>query len=182
MDFECQDISMVTTRGQDNIDRGMSSSQSGNQVEQLACLTQNILEQRMRQEHQYIPPTQPPQQGQDVSESTEKRFRKLQPSTFDGGFDELSRYAPYMVATNELKVDQFMQGLRKTIVRDLKSGGIRGVPFAQIADRALDTEQAEKDVLDEENIRRERQAQDMQRGFRPGFPENRGGQIQVQHP
>ena len=39
-------------------------------------------------------------------------------------FDELSRYAPHMVATNELKVDQFMQGLRNTIVRDLKSGGI----------------------------------------------------------
>ena len=97
-------------------------------------------------------------------------------------FDELSRYAPHMVATNELKVDQFMQGLRKTIVRDLKSGGIRGVPFAQIADRALDAEQAERDVLDEEKIRRERQAREMQRGFRPGFQANRGEQTQFQRP
>ncbi|PON33435.1 hypothetical protein PanWU01x14_352840, partial [Parasponia andersonii] len=79
-------------------------------------------------------------------------------------------------------VDQFMQGLRKTIVRDLKSGGIRGVPFAQIADRALDVEQAEKDVLNEEKIRRERLAREMQRSFRPGFQGNRGGQTQVQCP
>ena len=84
-------------------------------------------------------------------------------------FNELSQYVPHMVATNELKVDQFMQGLRKTIVRDLKSGGIRGIPFAQFADRALDVEQAEKDVLDEEKIRRERQAREMQRGFKPNF-------------
>ena len=71
-------------------------------------------------------------------------------------FDELSRYAPHMVATNELKVDQFMQGLRKTIVRDLKSGGIRGIPFAQIADRALDAEQAEKDAK-EKNAAKEKE-------------------------
>ncbi|PON58389.1 hypothetical protein TorRG33x02_291290, partial [Trema orientale] len=61
-----------------------------------------------------------------------------------------------MVTINELKVDQFMQDLRKNIIRDLKSDGIRGVPFAQIAYRALDTEQAEKDILDKEKIRRER--------------------------
>ncbi|PON87707.1 hypothetical protein TorRG33x02_165510 [Trema orientale] len=93
-------------------------------------------------------------------------------------FNELSRYTLHMVATNELKVDQFMQDLIKTIVRDLKSDGIRGVPFAQIVDRALDTEQEEKDVLDEEKIRRKRQAREMQRGFRLSFQRNRGGQIQ----
>ena len=48
-------------------------------------------------------------------------------------FDELSRYIPHMVATNELKVDKFIQGLSKTIVRNFKLCGIQGVPFAQIA-------------------------------------------------
>ena len=68
---------MVTTRGQDNIKTDASSSQDGNQVEQLASLIQNILEQRMRQEHQPNPPLQPPQQRQDTSESAGERFRKL---------------------------------------------------------------------------------------------------------
>ena len=43
-----------------------------------------------------------------------------------------------MVATNELNVDQFIQGLKKTIVRYLKACGIKGVPFAEIAKRALE--------------------------------------------
>ncbi|PON50125.1 hypothetical protein PanWU01x14_225670 [Parasponia andersonii] len=127
MESGCQDISMVTTRGQDNFEKGLSSSQGGNQVEQLASLIQNILEQRMRQENQPNLPPPPPQHKQDAS-------------------------------------------------------GIRGVPFAQIADRALDAEQAEKDVLDEEKVKRERLAREMQRGFRPGFQGNRGGQTQIQRP
>ena len=63
-----------------------------------------------------------------------------------------------MIATNELKVDQFIQGLKKTIVRDLKLGGIKGVPFAEITDRALEAEQAEKDILEDEKAIRERHA------------------------
>ncbi|PON34407.1 hypothetical protein PanWU01x14_344690 [Parasponia andersonii] len=89
MDSGCQDITIVTTRCQDNIDRGASSSQSGNQVEQLACLIQNILEQCMRQENQPNPPPLPPQQRQDTGESAGERFRKLQPLTFDGGIDPI---------------------------------------------------------------------------------------------
>ena len=42
-------------------------------------------------------------------------------------------------------------------MRDLNADGIKGVPFAEIADRALKAEQAEKDILDEERaIRRDR--------------------------
>ena len=89
MDTGCQDISMVTTRGQDNIDRDASSSQSVNPVEQLASLIQNILEQRMRQENQPNPPPPPPQPRQDASESAGERFRKLQPPTFDSGVDPI---------------------------------------------------------------------------------------------
>ena len=71
-------------------------------------------------------------------------------------FDELSWHAPYMVVTNELKMNQFIQCLKKTILRDLKAGGIKGVPFAEIADRTLKAEQAEKDILDEERAIRKR--------------------------
>ena len=71
-----------------------------------------------------------------------------------------------MVPTNELKVDQFIQGLKKTIVRDLKASGIKGVLFAEIADRVL---KAEKDILDEERAIRERQAREAQRNFRHGY-------------
>ena len=84
-------------------------------------------------------------------------------------FDELSRYAPHMVATNELKVDQFIQGLKKTIVRDLKACGIKSVSFAQITDRAFEAEQAKKDILDGERAIRERQARQAHQNFRPGI-------------
>ena len=90
-------------------------------------------------------------------------------------FDELSWYAPHMVATNELKVDQFIQSLKKTIVRDLKSRGIKGLPFAEITDRALEAEQAKKDILDEGKAIRERYAREAQRNFRPGYQGGRGG-------
>ena len=82
-------------------------------------------------------------------------------------FDELSWYVPHMIATNESKVTQFIQGLRKTIVRDLKLGGIKGVPFFENADKALDVEQPEKDIMDEGRVIRERQARKAQRSFRP---------------
>ena len=87
-----------------------------------------------------------------------------------------------MVATNELKVDQFIQDLKKTIVRDPKAGGIKGVPFAEIVDRALEAEQAEKDILDEERAIRERQARQAHQNFRPGYQGGIGGQTQVQCP
>ena len=54
-------------------------------------------------------------------------------------FDEQSRYAPHMFDTNEIK-----------------AGGIKGVPFAEIANRALKAEQAENDILDEKKTIRER--------------------------
>ena len=39
---------------------------------------------------------------------------------------------------------------------NVKAGEIKDVPFAEIADRALEVEQAEKDILDEEKAIRER--------------------------
>ena len=43
---------------------------------------------------------------------------------------------------------------------DLKSGGIKGVPFTRITDKALDAKLVEKDILDEENAIRERNARE----------------------
>ena len=40
-------------------------------------------------------------------------------------FDQLSRYAPHMVATEDLKKDNFMQGLCKDLAKDLKVAGVR---------------------------------------------------------
>ena len=60
-------------------------------------------------------------------------------------------------------------------MRDLKAGRIKGVPFAKIADRALEVEQAEKDILDEERAIRERQAREAQRNFKFGYQGGKGG-------
>ena len=66
-------------------------------------------------------------------------------------------------------MDQFIQGLKKTIVRDLKAGGIKGVPFTEIDDRTLEAEQAKKDIFDEEKAIRERQARKAKQNFRPSY-------------
>ncbi|PON35762.1 hypothetical protein PanWU01x14_333640 [Parasponia andersonii] len=118
MESGCQDISMVTTRGQDNFERGASSSQGGNQVEQLASLIQNILEQRMRQENQPNPPPPPPQQKKDTGESAGERFRKLQPLTFDGGIDPIEaeqwiRTTERMLAYAKRKMSWMRKRLRE---------------------------------------------------------------------
>ena len=56
-------------------------------MEQLATLIQNIIEQGMRRDnHPVAPPLEPPPRH-DTSGSNGERFRKLQPSNFDGGVD-----------------------------------------------------------------------------------------------
>ena len=62
-------------------------------------------------------------------------------------FDELSRFAPHMVGTNELKVNQFLQGLKAEIYRDIKMSTGKGVPYMEIAEKALETEEAELKVV-----------------------------------
>ena len=54
-------------------------------------------------------------------------------------------------------------------MRDLKICGIKGVPFAKIADRALEAEQTVNDILDEERAMRDRQAREAQCNLRPGY-------------
>ena len=72
-----------------------------------------------------------------------------------------------------------MQVLNKINVKDLKSGGVKGAPFAQIVDRRLDTEQLEKDIFDEEKVKRGWESQNY---FKPGYQEGSGGQIYGLHP
>ena len=67
-------------------------------------------------------------------------------------------------------------------MRNLKSCGIKGVPFATTVDKALQAKQAENDILDEEKIIWQRKARETQRNFKPGYQGSKGRQIQVQHP
>ena len=64
-------------------------------------------------------------------------------------FDELSRYAPHMVTTEDLKRDHFMQGLRKHLPKDLKVGGVRDASFNELINRALVIEQADEEKKEE---------------------------------
>lgn len=69
-------------------------------------------------------------------------------------FDELSRFAPHMVSTNELKVNQFLQGLKAEIYRDIKMATGKGVPYTEVAEKALEAEEAELKVVKALEIRR----------------------------
>ena len=62
-------------------------------------------------------------------------------------------------------------------MRDLKTGGIKGVPFVEIADRALEAEKADNDILDEERVIRERQARQAHQNFRPGYQGGRDDRL-----
>lgn len=47
----------------------------------------------------------------------------------------------HMVETKILKVDQFLEGLRPKLRRDVQMAGIKGITLASIVDRALTIEQ-----------------------------------------
>ena len=64
-------------------------------------------------------------------------------------FDELSRYAPHMVATEDLKNDHFMQGLHKNLTKDLKVARVHDASFNDLIDRALVIEQADEEKKEE---------------------------------
>ena len=88
-------------------------------------------------------------------------------------FDELSRFAPHMVSTNELKVNQFLQGLKAEIYRDIKMATGKGVPYTEVAEKALEAEEAELKVVKALEIRRNinmaRRNANFGKGTQPGF-------------
>ena len=54
-----------------------------------------------------------------------------------------------MVATEDLKKNYFMQGLRKDLTKDLKVAGVCDFSFNELIDRALVTEQADEEKKEE---------------------------------
>ena len=57
-------------------------------------------------------------------------------------FDELSRYAPHMVATNDLKVQHFKCIINPDIRKDLEVADLEGTPFSKVANKAIKIERA----------------------------------------
>ena len=70
-------------------------------------------------------------------------------------FNKLSRYAPHMVATEDLKNDHFIQGLHKDLAKDLKVAGVRDGFFNELIDRALVIEQAYEENKEEKRKNKE---------------------------
>ena len=63
-------------------------------------------------------------------------------------FEELFRYAQHLVSTDELKIDQFVEGLRPEIYSDVIVAETEGLSFARVVDQALKEERAQKKILD----------------------------------
>ena len=64
-------------------------------------------------------------------------------------FEELSRYAPHLVNTNELKVEQFVEGLRPEIFRDVTVGETEGTTYPRVVEQALKAERAQRKIVEE---------------------------------
>ena len=47
-------------------------------------------------------------------------------------FEELSRYAPHLVRTNELKIEQFVEGLKPELFRAMTVSESKGMTFAKL--------------------------------------------------
>ena len=69
-------------------------------------------------------------------------------------FKELSRFAPHMASRNELKVNQFLQGLKTEIYRDVQISAHKDMPYAEVADKALEAGEAELMVIRAQEIRK----------------------------
>ena len=90
-------------------------------------------------------------------------------------FEELSRFAPHMVSTNELKVNQFLQGLKAEIYRDVKISAHKDMLYAEVAEKAQ-AEEAELRVIKAQeicrNINMVRRNTTFRRGSQPGASGN----------
>ena len=69
-------------------------------------------------------------------------------------FDELSRFAPHMVSTDALKVDHFTKGLKAEIFRNLSAVLSPDMTFADICQKAIQSEQGEQRVEKAQEFRR----------------------------
>ena len=78
-------------------------------------------------------------------------------------FEELSRYAPNLVCTDELKIEQFVEGLRPEIYRDVTVGQSEGPSFSKIVEQALKAERAQKKILEESKAKEAREKEEKEK-------------------
>ena len=64
-------------------------------------------------------------------------------------FEELSRYAPHLVGTNELKIEQFVEGLKPELFRDVTVSESEGMTFARFIEQALKVERAQRKIAED---------------------------------
>ena len=64
-------------------------------------------------------------------------------------FEELSRYAPHLVGTNELKIEPFVEGLKPELFRDVTVSESEGMTFAKVVEQALKAERAQRKIVED---------------------------------
>ena len=64
-------------------------------------------------------------------------------------FEELSRYAPHLVGTNELKIEHFVEGLKPELFRDVTVSESEGMTFARVIEQALKAERAQRKITED---------------------------------
>ena len=64
-------------------------------------------------------------------------------------FEELSRYAPHLVGTNELKIEQFVEGLKPELFRDVTVSESEGMTFARVVEQALKAERVQRKIAED---------------------------------
>ena len=69
-------------------------------------------------------------------------------------FDKLSRFAPHMISIDALKVDHFTKGLKAEIFRNLSTVLHPYMTFADIFQKAIQSEQGEQRVEKAQEFKR----------------------------
>ena len=58
-----------------------------------------------------------------------------------------SYFAPHMVSTNKLKVNQFLHGLKVEIHKIIKMFDYKGVPYIEVVEKAIKAKEAKLRVM-----------------------------------
>ena len=61
-------------------------------------------------------------------------------------FDQLARFAPSLVSTEDARIHRFMEGLKSEIARDVEMGIIGPATYAMVIEKALRAEHHEKKI------------------------------------
>ena len=96
-------------------------------------------------------------------------------------FEELSRYAPHMVATETLKVDQFADGLSPEIYRDVSIAELDKMSFAQVVNQALKAEVAQKKIREAAKEKEEEDKESREKKSKEQSTLERSSGLQMRH-